>query len=209
MNFDETGREFNFNFNIKKIIFVILLVIGGMWVLREIAFWAFFHEVKQTVNQFNQQFDKGQQAIGNKIDRDMDDFDQEDRKFHAKQDEFERDVDKQMETMQKYQDQVIAEHAARDKELDKIFAELPQKMMKEHDEMAKKIRQDFLEGSHHLQDEYVKEVDAAQKEEAATRKAYAKERARLDHADEKKQWANHDKNSPSSSNVPSSALLTH
>ncbi len=81
---------------VKKSVVIVLMVVGGFWLLRELFFWEFVHSFKNVYSQFTTQFDQDQKSIHNVI--------QENIKRHK---EMEKEMDERSEKFHQYVDSTL------------------------------------------------------------------------------------------------------
>lgn len=84
------------NLTIKKIVVIVLMVVVGLWLLRELFFWEFVHSFKNVYSQFTTQFDQDQKTIHNII---QDNF--------KKQQEMDKEMDKRSEAFHRHVDSML------------------------------------------------------------------------------------------------------
>jgi hypothetical protein len=135
------------NLNFKKIIFIILIVLATNWAIHEVIFWSYFHEFQQNVKNFNTQFLQDQQSIHNKIVELENASDKWNKEFDKQQNDFHASVDK---TMKENIDFIQNSHTQimdQQKQFDKKFEEMPEKMWKAHKEFSQQSLAAFEENS--------------------------------------------------------------
>lgn len=131
------------NLTFKKIAVIFLIFIAVNWMIHELIMWSYFNKIQQTMNHFNDQFTQDQERIHNKIVESEKDVDKWNKAFDQKQNEFHEAVDKGMRENLNFIQNSQSQMADQQKEFDKKFAEMPDKMWKAHKEFANQVSDTF------------------------------------------------------------------
>ncbi len=131
----------------KKIVIVTLVTVFGIWLLREVMFWTFFHEATQMFSQFNTQFDQQQKQIHNKIAESESDFDKRHKAFNEGFDKTHQMIEESQQQFQKTMAELDRQALEREKKFDEAFAKAPQQMLAQHKAMSEKMFDEFKEES--------------------------------------------------------------
>ena len=153
----------------KKIAVVVLVVVLGMWIVREIMFWTFFHEASQMFGQFNTQFEQQQKQIHNKLIESESDFDKRRKSFDESFNQTHQMIEESSQQFQKVMDDLDKRALEREKKFDAAFAKAPQQMFDQHQAMGEKMFNAFLQESKQHSDKFIKTMMKDEKANDATR----------------------------------------
>lgn len=142
----------------KKIIVIGLGVMIGLWVIREIIFWTFFHEAQQVFTQLNSQISQQQKDIQKKLSDSDKEFSERGKKFDEVSDHFGKTVEEAQKNIMNYMNKVQQEQEALQKSFNKSFKEAADKMWAEHEKFGEKMRKDFTKQSQDMHADFKNNV---------------------------------------------------
>lgn len=153
----------------KKIVVVTLVALFGIWILREVMFWTFFHEARQLFGQFNTQFEQQQKQIHNKLAESESDFDKRTKDFDEGFKKTDQMFEQTQKRFQETMDALDKEALERDKKFDEAFAKAPQQMFDQHQAMGEKMFNEFKQESRRQSDDFIKNIMNVDKTSEETR----------------------------------------
>jgi len=145
------------NLTWKKIAIGAISVLLMAWVLHEILFFAFFHETKQMLDQFNKQFTQQQTEIHKTISESEEKFADRDKAFDEMSKKFGEFVERQQKETFDYLTKVEKEQEERQKEFNKAFNEAPQKMWEAHEKFGEEMRKNFIKESKKMDEDFFRD----------------------------------------------------
>lgn len=127
----------------KKIVIVTLIAVFGIWLLREVMLWTFFHEARQVFSQFNTQFEQQQKQIHNKIAESESDFDKRQKAFNESFDKTHQLIEESRQQFQETMAELDRQALEREKKFNEAFAKAPQQMFDQHKAMSERMFNEF------------------------------------------------------------------
>ncbi|MBX3709467.1 MAG: hypothetical protein KIT56_06630 [Gammaproteobacteria bacterium] len=155
MNFNNLVNDLNF----KKIAVIFLIFVAANWMIDEFIMWSYFNKFQQTMNRFNDQFNQDQARIHNKIVESEKDAGKWSKSFEQKQNEFHEAVDRGMQENLNFIRNSQSQMAEQQKEFDKKFAEMPDKMWEAHKAFANQAADAFEENGKRMDDLRTKQLE--------------------------------------------------
>lgn len=172
------------NLTFKKIAVIFLIFVAGNWMIHEIIMWSYFSKFQTTMNHFNEQFTQDQERIHNKIMESEKGVDKWNKEFEQKQNEFHEAVDRGMRENLNFIQNSQSQMAEQQKDFDKKFAEMPDKMWEAHKEFANQALNVFETNGKRMDDLRTKQIN----EEARKDKSRQLHNLLKNESNDRKNW---------------------
>jgi hypothetical protein len=138
----------------KKLALMVIALIATSWVVHEVLFWKFYHEVQQTANQINNQVSQTQKDIQQKLAESDREFNNRSKAFNTRSDDFQKLVEHEQQQITGYIDKMIKEDEEKQAVFDKEFKEAPARMWKQFEETTQAMRNQFERDSQATQEKF-------------------------------------------------------